>query len=191
MLNSKNVNTAQKGFTLIELVVVIVILGILAVTAAPRFINLQADAQTATLQAIKASMETASTLVHSKALIAGNDTAAAVDDESVVVNSSGDTVSLSAGYPISDTAGASSGVPAANWGLLLDLNTNDFTISDGTVATAGIPGVVVVYPAGNDAPTAFPAILDAPTSLESNCFAYYTETTVATTQPVMDVVPCL
>ncbi len=31
----------QKGFTLIELVVVIVILGILAVTAAPKFMNLQ------------------------------------------------------------------------------------------------------------------------------------------------------
>ena len=35
----------QGGFTLIELVVVIVILGILAVTAAPRFLNLQDDAK--------------------------------------------------------------------------------------------------------------------------------------------------
>ncbi len=37
----------QTGFTLIELVVVIVILGILAVTAAPRFLNLQNDAREA------------------------------------------------------------------------------------------------------------------------------------------------
>ncbi|MDG2667452.1 prepilin-type N-terminal cleavage/methylation domain-containing protein, partial [Vibrio parahaemolyticus] len=46
----------QTGFTLIELVVVIVILGILAVTAAPRFLNLQNDARKARLEGMKGAI---------------------------------------------------------------------------------------------------------------------------------------
>ncbi|MGL4893853.1 MAG: type II secretion system protein, partial [Shewanella sp.] len=42
----------QQGFTLIELVVVIIILGILAVTAAPKFINLQGDARVSALNGL-------------------------------------------------------------------------------------------------------------------------------------------
>lgn len=52
----------QGGFTLIELVVVIVILGILAVTAAPRFLNLQSDARASSLDGLKGAMQGASVL---------------------------------------------------------------------------------------------------------------------------------
>jgi MSHA pilin protein MshA len=45
-----------KGFTLIELVVVIVILGILAATVAPKFINLSVGARTLSLQGVKVSV---------------------------------------------------------------------------------------------------------------------------------------
>lgn len=59
----------NRGFTLIELVVVIVILGILAVTAAPKFLNLQKDARISTLKATKGALETAIQLVKAKAEI--------------------------------------------------------------------------------------------------------------------------
>jgi MSHA pilin protein MshA len=53
----------QGGFTLIELVVVIVILGILAVTAAPRFLNLQNDAREAAIQGLKGAMDGGAAIV--------------------------------------------------------------------------------------------------------------------------------
>ncbi|WP_417760917.1 type II secretion system protein [Shewanella sp.] len=61
----------QQGFTLIELVVVIIILGILAVVAAPKFINLQSDARGSTLKGMKAAIEGANSMVYSKAVLQG------------------------------------------------------------------------------------------------------------------------
>ncbi|QIZ77626.1 type II secretion system protein [Ferrimonas lipolytica] len=66
----------QAGFTLIELVVVIVILGILAATAAPKFIDLSSDAMDAKLKAMEGSLKSANTLVYSKALLSGEHTKA-------------------------------------------------------------------------------------------------------------------
>ncbi|KHT64448.1 hypothetical protein RJ45_06410 [Photobacterium gaetbulicola] len=61
----------NKGFTLIEMVVVIVLLGILAVTAAPRFLGISRDARIATLDAFAGAFWSANDVVMGKAKMHG------------------------------------------------------------------------------------------------------------------------
>ncbi|MEZ8393697.1 type II secretion system protein [Vibrio cyclitrophicus] len=61
----------KNGFTLMELIIVVVILGVLAVTAAPRFLNIQESAREAVLEGVAGAMEGVITQVTSKAIIVG------------------------------------------------------------------------------------------------------------------------
>jgi MSHA pilin protein MshA len=117
----------QKGFTLIELIIVIVILGILAVTAAPKFIDIQKDAKGGTVKAVEGAISAVSSIVYGKALIAGQTAATGS------VNVNGAATAVVYGYIAS----------SVDLRTLLDVDTEmspSFKATTGAVAGAGEPG---------------------------------------------------
>jgi len=111
-------NIARSGFTLIELIVVIVILGILAVTAAPKFMNLSSDANASVVKSLSGAVRTAAMQIYAKSRLNLNgqedDYHICAGDECTGVKSyysSGDSkgrargwiLVTADGYPISET----------------------------------------------------------------------------------------
>ncbi len=95
----------QAGFTLIELVIVIIILGILAVTAAPKFLNLQDDAKKAAADGVFSGVSSAMQLVYSKSAIEGEEKAGKTNKPAPSVESAGGVVATHFGYPTAASAG--------------------------------------------------------------------------------------
>lgn len=136
----------QIGFTLIELVVVIIILGILAVTAAPKFINLQSDARASTVKGLEAAIKGADTLINSKSLIAGNNTVAStVTPAPNVTVETGKTVLINYGHATPVWTGS-----LAN---ALDINAADSGTSSEWLYVLAT-GSIYFYPQGQVSPTA-------------------------------------
>lgn len=110
----------QGGFTLIELVVVIVILGILAATALPRFINMSTDARVAAINGVAGAIRSASALAQARYLATGDATA------EVVAMQGAANVAVAAG----------TGIPTAAGIVAALLSTDGFTVAtDGTEVT--------------------------------------------------------
>lgn len=146
------IKTNQSGFTLIELVVVIVILGILSAFAVPKFMGLEKQARTASVQSLEGSLRSAASLAHSIWLANGLNAA--------TINVEGTDLAMVNGYPsagsinsmLQSTTGFA--VPAAAGGVRTFTRNGAPNIAQcqitytesvvaGNPATARFPGIAI------------------------------------------------
>jgi len=154
---------AQAGFTLIELIVVIVILGILAATALPKFSNLGGDARVASLNAVRGALASTAATAHGQWLINPAVPNAVFEGFTITFNPT-----VATGYPLADDGflGAA-GITNADY-------TRYFAAGD-NVPVIPANGFVVV-------PNSV-----AGTARALTCFVSYTPPTAVNTQPLFTV----
>ncbi len=147
------------GFTLIELIIVIVILGILAITAAPKFMNMQSEARASTINGMKATVQSAANLVYSKAIIKGLDKKTTATDLSIDGTTT-NNVSTIYGYPTANAAGIKV--------VVFDTNSTEWTGEE-----VSADGVYYIYPTTGGSKT---------------CAVTYKAATSTTAGPTIDTV---
>jgi MSHA pilin protein MshA len=163
-MNKSIKNNAQAGFTMIELIVVIVILGILAATALPKFTSLGGDARLASLNAAKGALAATASMAKGKYLVN------ATGQATLAVE--GVTMNLTAsGYPKADAAFTQAAGIDRDYKIVLPGTANN----------------------NNQVSTAADEIMVIPTSLASSpaglkCYIKYKEPALKTDAPVYTLV---
>lgn len=151
----------QSGFTLIELIIVIVILGILAVTAAPQFFNFGGDARSSTVRGLEGSIKAASELVHARAQIN--------PDAGEVEVRGGATVALNGAYAEASVDGIRNALSLGDDDWVLVVSTN--VVEDDEI--------IAWRPASISEPTDNSWNIDG----SAGCFAYYSWDNDGQTEP--------
>ena len=153
----------NQGFTLIELVVVIVILGILATTIAPKYIDFTTDAHNSNLQGVQAAMQGGAEIVHSKSLVRGNQ-GQAVAEAPTIIRIDG-ALPIHFGYPVATQAA---------WQRLLNLDENIYSYQTLDATT------IVIFLTGSEVPT----------TVTTPCTVSYQTPNAAGNLPIYTFTPC-
>ncbi|TDF34525.1 prepilin-type N-terminal cleavage/methylation domain-containing protein [Alteromonadaceae bacterium M269] len=163
----------QKGFTLIELIIVIIILGILAVTAAPRFLDLSSDARTSAMQGVLGAVRSSSQIAHAALLVRTGD----VTIEGVAIQTTTPDVQAIGDYAL-----------AEDMCDLIGLTTDDGAA--GAIGTQGTPGT---QEDGDSLDCAVASnvltITDNAATDPATCVVTYAEATVTGTAPNIVITP--